>query len=385
MDTKCIIRYNRRYPYLQIMRILDRYILKSVFLIFISCIFVFLFLYCIIDVLTNLEDILKHHIQISILVQYYLYYLPIMFIQVAPFACLLSTLYTFGRLNHNNEIIAMRSSGLSIFQITKTVIIFGFLVSLFAFWVNDRLVPKSLAMTQNIREQKLWEASKKEKQKKQETLDNLCMYGLRNRLFFINKFHPTTNSMEGVVILEHDERQNLTRKIVANKGIYDDGLWKFQNSITYNFDKNGQIIDAPQYLEEEIMPIPETPHDFISQRQRLDLMTIAQLEDYIWKLSRSGATSVIRKLKVILYQRYTSPFTNLIIILLGIPFSLMMRRRATGLSSIGVSILVGFLYYILEAVGMALGMGGALPPLLAASASHIIALAFSIYLINSLP
>lgn len=367
------------------MRILDRYILKSVFLIFISCIFVFLFLYCIIDVLTNLEDILKHHIEISILVQYYLYYLPIMFAQVAPFACLLSTLYTFGRLNHNNEIIAMRSSGLSIFQITKTVIIFGFLVSLFAFWVNDRLVPKSLAMTQKIREHKLWEASKKQKEKKQETLDNLCMYGLRNRLFFINKFHTATNSMEGVVILEHDEHQNLTRKIVANKGIYDDGLWKFQNSITYNFDKNGQIIDEPQYLEEEIMPIPETPHDFISQRQRLDLMTIAQLDDYIWKLSRSGATSVIRKLKVSLYQRYASPFTNLIIILLGIPFSLIMRRRATGLSSIGVSILVGFLYYILEAVGMALGMGGVLPPLLAASASHITTLAFSIYLINSLP
>ncbi|MEK6727894.1 MAG: LptF/LptG family permease [Candidatus Omnitrophota bacterium] len=366
------------------MRILDRYILKSVVSIFISCIFIFLFLYCIIDVLTNLEDILKHRVELSILMQYYLYFLPIMFAQVSPFACLLSTLYTFGRLNHNNEIIAMRSSGLSIFQITKTVIIFGLLVSLFAFWVNDRLVPKSLAITQQIREQ-FGEGTKKQKEKKQEIINNLCMYGLRNRLFYINKFYPATNTMEGIVILGHDEHQELIRKIVANKGVYQEGLWRFYQSITYNFDKNGQIIEEPQYLEEEIMPISETPHDFISQRQRLDFMTIAQLEDYIWKLSRSGATTVIRNLKVSLYQRYASPFTNLVIVLLGIPFSLIMRRRATGISSIGVSILVGFLYYILEAVSIAFGMGGVLPPLLAASTSHIIALVFSLYLINSLP
>lgn len=366
------------------MRILDRYILKSVVLIFVSCIFIFLFLYCIIDLLTTLEDILKQHIQLSVLVEFYLYYLPIMFVQVAPFGCLLSTLYTFGRLNHNNEIIAMRSSGLSILQITKSVIIFGLLVSLFSFWVNDRLVPKSLAITQKIRTH-INEGTKKTKEKKEEVIGNLCMYGLRNRLFFVNKFYTATNTMEGIVILEHDEHQNLIRKIVANKGVYQDGLWKFYQSITYNFDKNGQIIDEPQYLEEEITAIPETPHDFISQRQKLELMTISQLEDYIWKLSRSGASTVIRNLKVNLYQRYASPFTNLVIILLGIPFSMIMRRRATGVSSIGVSILVGFLYYILDAVSMAFGMGGVLPPLLAASASHIIALTFSLYLISSLP
>jgi len=133
------------------MRILDRYILKSVLAIFVSCIFIFLFLYVIIDILCHLDDILKQQVNLSLLTQYYLSYLPIMLVQVAPFACLLATLYTFGKLNHNNEIIAMRSSGLSIFQITKTVIIFGLIVSLFIFWVNDRFVPPSLVFTQKIK------------------------------------------------------------------------------------------------------------------------------------------------------------------------------------------------------------------------------------------
>jgi lipopolysaccharide export system permease protein len=187
------------------------------------------------------------------------------------------------------------------------------------------------------------------------------------------------------VILEHDDRQDITKKIVARRGVYEDGLWKFYQSITYTFDANGQIINEPQYLEEEIMAIPETPHDFSSQRQRPDYMTIAQLDDYIWKLSKSGANSVIRNLKVDLYQRYTVPLTSIIIIILGIPFSMIMKRRATGLSSVGISIMVGFLYYVLSAISIALGKSGTFPPILSASFSHIVALSTGLYLIARMP
>jgi lipopolysaccharide export system permease protein len=365
------------------MRILDRYILKSVLSIFFTCIFIFLFLYVIIDILSHLEDILRQQVNFLLLMQYYLSYLPIMFVQVAPFACLLSTLYTFGSLNQNNEIIAMRSSGLSIFQITKTVIIFGLIVSLFVFWVNDRFVPPSLAFTQKIKEQ--MESGTKKTKQKEEVIYNLSMYGSRNRLFFINKFVPSQSTMEGITILEHDEHQNLTKKIVANKGIYEDGLWKFYKSITYNFNRNGQIVDDPIYFEQELMAIPEKPRDFITQRQRTDFMNIAQLDDYLWKLSKSGATTVVKNLKIDLYQRFTTPFTSIIIILLGIPFSLMMKKRATGLSSIGISIMVGFLYYILDAICIAFGRGGLLIPVISASLSHITAFLYSVYLISALP
>jgi len=302
------------------MRILDRYVLKSVVSIFISCIFVFLFMYVIIDVLSRLEDILKLHVHFSLLAQYYLVNLPVMFIQVAPFACLLSTIYTFSKLNHNNELIAMRASGLSIFYITKTAIIFGFLISLLIFWVSDRVAPGAMLLTKQIQTKMEEGKQTDKKEKKIEFLTNLCMYGSRNRLFFINKYYPSTKTMEGVIILEQNEQQELIRKIVANKGVYEDGLWRFYQSITYNFDLNGQIIDEPQYLEEEIMTIPETPNDFLSQRQKPEYMTINQLDNYIWKMSKSGATSVIRNLKIDLYQKFTSPFTSLIIILLGIPF-----------------------------------------------------------------
>ena len=334
--------------------------------------------------LSHLEDILKLQINWPLLFKYYLFSLPMMFVQVSPFACLLSTLYALGKMNHDNEIIAMRSSGLSVLQISKTAIILGIVVSLSVFWVSDRILPQSLSITQKIKSQ-MEEKHEKSKEKKQEVIINLSMYGLKNRLYFINKFYPETNTAEGIIILEHDENQNIIKKIIANKGEYKDELWKFFNCITYNFDANGQVIDEPQFLEEEIMAIPETPQDLVNQRQRPELMSIAQLDDYLWRLSKSGAKSVIRSFKVDLFQRFTSPFTSLIIILLGIPFALMMRRRSTGVSSLGISIFVGFLYYIIDAISIALGKGGMIPPILAASLSHFIALGTSLYLIANMP
>lgn len=75
------------------MRILDRYILKSVVSVFFACILVFLFLYIIIDVFANLEEILKQQVNLSLLRDYYLSFLPLIFVQVAPIACLLATLF----------------------------------------------------------------------------------------------------------------------------------------------------------------------------------------------------------------------------------------------------------------------------------------------------
>jgi len=341
-----------------------------------------MFLYMVIDILSYLEDILKYKVSINTLLQYYLSYLPVIFVQVTPFSCLLATLYTFAKLNRDNEIIAMRASGISIIGVSKTVIILATILSLSILWVNDRFVPKALSLNQSIKYQ--FEGKHKASQKK-ETISNLSMYGLGNRLFFINKFSPSTNTLEGIIILEQDNHQNITRKIVANKGEYINGSWTFFQCITYDFDLNGQIKGEPRYSDEEIVSIPEGPNEFLTQRQKPELMSIAQLNDYIWKLSKSGAEKVVENLKVDLYQRYTAPLTTLMIVLLGIPFSLRMRRRATGVSSLGVSILAAFIYYVLNAVCIALGKSGILPPIISASLSHIIVLSTSLYLIFSIP
>lgn len=365
------------------MRILDRYILKSTVGLFLGSIFLFVFLYIIIDLFSILKDILEHKTSLRLLIEYYVTFLPIIFVQICPVACLLSALYTFGKLNRSNEIIAMRAAGLSIMQIAKTMIIFGVTLSFFVFWINNQFVPYSLSKIDKLKRQV--ESGRKELPSEQAVVINLTMYGAKNRLFFIDRFFPADNTMEGIIILEQDERQNIQKKIVANKGVFKDGVWRFYQSITYSFDENGQLKGEPQFFEEEFMPIRETPRDFLTQRQRAEFMSIAQLDDYLWRLSKSGATTAIRHFKVELYQRLAYPLTSIIIILLAIPFSLIMRKRATALSSVGITLLVGFLYYVLNAVAIALGKAGILMPVMAAFGSHILAFFTALFLISALP
>ena len=71
------------------MRILDRYILKSVLSIFLLCFAVFFFLYIIIDLFSHLDEILKNSVQPRLLIQYYSAFLPVILTQVSPISCLL--------------------------------------------------------------------------------------------------------------------------------------------------------------------------------------------------------------------------------------------------------------------------------------------------------
>jgi len=330
--------------------------------------------------------LLKQAVSWDVIRRYYMSYLPIIFTQVAPISCLLASLYTFARMNKDNEIIAMRSSGLSIMKISRVVIVFGFIISLGVFWVNDKLVPRATIISQKLQEQMESDTVKNPKDKKtDDVIRDFTIYGLHNRLYFINRFYPSQKTMVGITVLEHNEKQDLTKKTVASKGVYKDGLWRFYQSISDTYDKYGKTIEEHVYHEEEIMPITETPEEFLNQRQHPDYMTISQLEDYIWRLSKSGATTVIRSLNIDLYQRYTMPLTSLMIVLLSIPFSLKMQKRATGLSSLGLALMVGFLYYIMNAISIALGKAGILLPFLSASLTHTIALIYSIYLIKELP
>ncbi|MFC1658197.1 LptF/LptG family permease [Candidatus Omnitrophota bacterium] len=363
------------------MRILDRYILGSMLKVFLGCIFVFLMLYVVIDLFSHLDEILKQKTGLDLLFAYYLNFLPLIFVQVAPFASLLGCLYTLGMLNRNNEIIAMRASGLSILQISKTLIIFACLVSILVFLVNDKFVPRAEITKETLKSQ-MEKGTKKAKARKEETITNLSVYGLRNRLFFINKFIVSKNKMEGITILEQDNLANLRKKIIASYGIYKDGAWNFHECVTYFFDSQSRLKGEPVYVPVQLMDITESPTDFLKQRQKPQFMSVAQLNDYILKLSMGRAEAVVKSLKVDFYYRFLMPLTTLVILFVGIPFSLMMHRRATGLSSLGIAIMVGFLYYVVNAVSIAFGKAGLFPPLLSVLLSPLIFLMCSFILIR---
>lgn len=363
------------------MRILDKYITKSIAFSYVSCIFVFLFLYIMVDLFSHLDDVLKEHVGLITLLNYYLSFVPMMFIQVSPIACLLSLLYCMGNLTRNNEIIAMRSSGVSIWRICQPVIIFGFLISIIVFTVNEQFLPRAQMSNYQIKT----EVFEKNSQKEDKIMHNLAVYGSNNRHFFIDTYHPRKQIMENITMLEHDADQNVISKTMAKEAYYKNDKWLFRKCIIYYYDKNGKLLGEPFYFENKFMHLKDKPADFLNQQQKTMFMNTAQLKKYIERLSKSGASAVLRNLRVDLYNRFTSPFTSLIIILVGIPFAMGARKRGQVIASLGVCLGISFLYYVFNQTSISLGKLGVIPPILSAILSHAIFLTFSLTAIRKLP
>lgn len=366
------------------MRILDRLLTKEFVYAIFGCIATFVLLYVVIDLFGNLEDIIKNQVPINTLVYYYLSILPVIFIQTSPIAILLATLYSLGRLSHSNEIIAMRSSGLSITQIITPIIIISLIISCFIFLLSEKVIPNTSRAAERIKDENIEKEPKD--QKSDEALHNVTVFGEDNRLIFIRTFRKQLKIIEDITILEQDRNQNVTAKIIASSGKWIEGTkWKLFQTIIYVFDILGHIEKDPVFEEEYVMDLKETPKDLLRKKINVSNMSIKELLEYTDKISETNSPKVLQNLSVELNQKIAYPFTAFIITLVGIPFGFMSKRRGTAITSLGLCIGISFLYYVANAVGIALGMAGLLYPILAAWIANIIFAAFGLILLSRLP
>ncbi len=350
------------------MRILDHYVLKSIVTIFLGTVFTFAFLFILIDTFGNLEDFIEKQVPLMTIGQYYLSFLPMIIVNTSTVACLIAVLFSYSQLNSHNEVIAIRASGVNFWQIAKPAIIFSIVVSAFVFWMNEKFVPQSSMVAQDIRESKI-KIGIGEKGKGRSVIKNLTLYGLKNRLFFVDEFDPNTNELTGITIIGHDDHQNLKEKISALKGKWTGLAWKFYNcQITSYQDARPNVPSEVRIAAEKLMDLKETPQDLLRQRLDINTMNLKQLHDYIGRFSGSGAVKTINNLTVDYYQKITLPLRPFIIVLVGLPFALLVKGRQRGMTfaAVGIALIIGFLYYVTDAVGLALGKGGATAPVVGA-------------------
>jgi lipopolysaccharide export system permease protein len=113
---------------------------ETMFAFFVSFLFFFL-VFFLNQLLLMAQEILAKRVpfyQVALLV---VYSLPSIIALSTPFAALLGTLMTIGRLSSDNEMLVMLTSGMSYKNVFAPVFLIGVLVSLFSFGVNDVLLP----------------------------------------------------------------------------------------------------------------------------------------------------------------------------------------------------------------------------------------------------
>ena len=358
------------------MKIMDKYILKHFFIIFIFCLATFVFLYIAIDMIDKLNEMIENNVDLRVLFPYYLNFVPIVFVYMAPISVLVATMFSLGTFSKNNEITAMRASGISLLRILMPLIITGFLISVVVFLVNDRIVPASTMNVAELKDEKIERAKIKKKHKRREKiLENIAFYGEENRLIYARRYSTYKNSIQELIVHDQDEDQNVTSKTTAAEAQWKNGRWLGKNVMFSPLGSDGRIIGEPKFYEERYIDIKEKPVDFKKRRHQAEFMTFefmsfAELKSYIERFSfESGPT--IRNLKVALNQKISFPFVNLIVVLIASPFAIIQTRKGGALIGAGISILLVLGYYAVMSISLAVGKAGFIYPVVAAWISNV--------------
>lgn len=343
------------------MRLLDRYVLRQWLPAFFWCIITFLFLYILIDLLAHLDEILKNRIAFQILFDYYVGSVPVIFVQIVPFATLLASIYSLSNLSKNNELIAMRASGISTFKILFPLLCTGLLISSLIFTLNEKIIPTALKTSKTIEEQHI---EKKKKIKGHKVLEDLAAYGNENRIFYAKILDLNKNVMKEPIILEQREDLTVKRKIIASYAEWLGFKWRFYECSIYRFDRDGQMIGPVLYFDHKILNITESPEQLIRFEQQTDFMSAKQLKEYINRLDIIGEKST-RRLLVDYFYKFSFPIANFVVILIGVPFAMRTSRAGT-LAGMALSIGIAFIFYGTNAISLAMGKAGFLPPSISA-------------------
>lgn len=364
------------------MRILDKYIIKNFLIPFFYCLSLFIFLYIIIDLFGHLDELLKHSVPILVLQEYYLSMIPFIIIQTTPVAALISTIYLISTMNKYDEITAMRAAGISIFRILAPFIFIGLIISISVFLVSEKVLPMSMKNAQSIKENYI-EKEFQDKGNVKKTIKAIALYGKNDRLIFIENYNIHHNVATGITILQQDRFGNVIKKTNAQEGKWTGSSWVFSNILVYKLDEKGRVTGEPLFFEEKAISM-ESPKDLISKGTYYEFMNLKDLSNYIQNFSNTSP-DIIQRLNVDMHQKISFPFTSLVIILIGAAFAIKVRRRgkAAAIIGMGMSMVIGFIYYALMAMFIALGKGGIIPPFVSAHLANVLFGALGIILIRN--
>ncbi len=323
------------------MRILRNYILNECLLPFTIAIStltgVFLLGY-----LPQLADkVINKGIAITAVSQIFIYYIPILLGYTLPIACLVTVILTFGRMSAENEILAMRASGIKVKGLLAPLLMVGVILSMVVYLLNDRVIPRAFDAQMRLFQQTGVQnpAAMLEAGSFINAFDKyvIFIYHIENNhLYGVRIYQPQPNKPTRTIIAQEGEfvqvpgQDKIMLKLI--NGTSDEPDLKNPNNFyKLNFQQSFITMDlSKQKTKAEKKPKAMTLHELQQKANDMRGMAI-------------DASPLITE-----YQRRLAwSFTPLIFILLGFPFAVITHRRAKS-ANLLYALLFAAPYYILS-------------------------------------
>jgi LPS export ABC transporter permease LptG/LPS export ABC transporter permease LptF len=356
-------------------RILDQYVVVEFLNMFGLVLVGFVLLMLVFTVFDLLSDILRNRIGLTVVGDYLINLTPLMLYKLAPLAVLIAVLVTFGVLNRNSEIIAMKATGISLYRLVVPIVAIAAILSVSLFMFDEFYLPQANKRQDALRNVIKGKPPQTVTHPEQNWIFGQPRPGESGRIFYYRFFDPDRNEFGNISVFEFDPATfALTRRIFAAKAVWDNGTgagtgtWRFLNG--WENDIQGDHTKSFLAFTQTSFPeIHEDPGYFNKESLQAQQMNFGQLDRYIDDLRQSGFDTM--KLRVALWQKLAYPLIAIVMAVLAIPFALSMGRRGS-LTGIAVAIGVALTYFVVDSLFGALGNVNYLPAALAAWSSDIL-------------
>jgi len=357
------------------MSCLHKYWLKEFAKFFSIIQLMILVLFVFIDYLSRMDKFLNSDISLIGALGYVLLKVPFMFVQLTPASILLATITVFGLMNRNNELLAIKSSGISGYFLVKPAILVGVILAMLMFFLGETIIPISMSKANYIKYNVIKKRSNIYSARKDIWIKS------ENRLIHINFYDPVNQLVAGVTITSLGKNFNLESRIDAQKGYFKNGEWVFENIIEQIHAENSMDYDVKSY-DQKIIPLTFKPEDLKEVTKKSEEMSFFELKKYVGKVEEEGYDATTYK--VDLNGKIAFPFICIIMVLTGSATGMRSFVKENIPVAIAIGVVIAFMYWIMYGFCLSLGYGTILPPVISAWAANLFFLCFGIlYLINT--
>jgi LPS export ABC transporter permease LptG/LPS export ABC transporter permease LptF len=353
-------------------RILDEYILREFVAMFALVLAGFVLLMIVFTFFDLVGDILRNHIALSIVGEYLLNLTPSMIYLIAPLAVLIAALVTFGVMNRNSEIIAIKATGISLYRLIIPIVAVSMALAVALFLFDQYYLPQANRTQEALRNVIKGRPTQTYLNPRQKwMMGQKPLPGEPGRIYYYEFFDPDRIEFANLSVFEFDPATfQLTRRIFAKRVVWnaDAGGWKFENGWVRDVE-GANVKDYRTFLETSFSEIRATPDYFKKEAVPSDEMNFGQLDRYIRDLQQSGFDT--KRLSVALWHKLSYPLITVVMAVLAIPFALSMGRRGS-ITGVAVAIGVALAYMVIDNLFGAMGNVNYLPASLAAWSADVL-------------
>jgi lipopolysaccharide export system permease protein len=275
-------------------------------------------------------------------------------------------------MSKNHEIIALKSSGISIYSLLWPVVSIGLLFTILLFFLSEVIVPISAGKANQI-----WLREVRNEPVVTTREKNIWIKGNRT-ITHIKFYNSATKTLHNISRNHFDRDFNLIQRDDAKKAVFRAGKWVLQTGMVQTYDaKAGDYrID---FYDEKTDTLEFVPDDLKRVMKKSEEMSFKELYSYVKKVEMEGYEATLYR--VDLYAKVAFPFVCVILgmVATGLSFRGRINEGIPVVVAYGLGIV--FLYWIFHSFCVSLGYGEILPPVIAAWTANIVSFCFGVFIL----